>query len=38
MPQWRDMYFRRLRTLVNDILAPGRMEALYDAEIGPASR
>jgi hypothetical protein len=36
VPQWRDMYFRRLRTLVNDILATGRMEALYDARIGPA--
>ena len=35
-PQWRDMYFRRLRTLVNDLLAPGRMEALYDARLGPA--
>ena len=34
--QWRDMYFRRLRTLVNDILAPGRLEALYDARLGPA--
>lgn len=36
VPQWREMYFRRLRTLVNDVLAPGRMEALYDARIGPA--
>lgn len=36
VPQWREMYFRRLRTLVNDILAPGRMEALYDARVGPA--
>jgi hypothetical protein len=35
-PQWRDMYFRRLRTLVDDLLATGRMEALYDAEVGPA--
>ena len=35
-PQWRDMYFRRLRTLVNDLLATGRMEALYDARVGPA--
>ena len=35
-PQWRDMYFRRLRTLVNDLLATGRMEALYDARLGPA--
>ena len=31
-PEWRDMYFRRLRTLVNDLLATGRMEALYDAK------
>ena len=35
-PQWRDMYFRRLRTLVDDVLAPGRIEALYDARLGPA--
>ena len=27
VPQWREMYFRRLRTLVNDLLATGRMEA-----------
>ena len=39
-PEWRDMYFRRLRTLVNDLLAPGRMEALYDAvrRSGPVDR
>jgi CotH protein/lamin tail-like protein/fibronectin type III domain protein len=36
VPEWKSMYFRRLRTLVDDILAPGRMEALYDAKIGPA--
>jgi hypothetical protein len=36
VPQWRDMYFRRLRTLVNDILATGRMEALYDARLSAA--
>ena len=36
VPAWRDMYFRRVRTLVNDILATGRMEALYDARVGPA--
>ena len=36
VPQWRDMYFRRLRTLVNDLLATGRMEAVYDATLGPA--
>ena len=33
---WQDMYFRRLRTLVNDLLATGRMEALYDAKVGIA--
>jgi hypothetical protein len=36
VPQWRDMYFRRLRTLVNDILATGRPEAFYDAYMGAA--
>ena len=36
VPQWREMYFRRLRTLVNDILAPARAEALYDSYMGPA--
>jgi hypothetical protein len=36
VPQWREMYFRRLRTLINDLLATGRMEALYDAEVGVA--
>ncbi|WP_210649109.1 lamin tail domain-containing protein [Nocardioides sp. SYSU D00065] len=35
-PTWRTMYFRRLRTLVDDLLAPGRMEALYDARLGAA--
>ena len=30
------MYFRRLRTVVNQVLATGRLEALYDAKIGPA--
>jgi hypothetical protein len=35
-PEWRDMYFRRLRTLINDLLATGRMEALYDAKVGIA--
>ncbi len=36
VPQWRDMYFRRLRTVVNDVLAPGRWEAVYNDRIGPA--
>ena len=36
VPEWRDMYFRRLRTVVNQVLAPGRLEALYDAKVGPA--
>ncbi|NHC25552.1 hypothetical protein G6553_20530, partial [Nocardioides sp. IC4_145] len=35
-PEWREMYFRRLRTLVDDLLATGRMEALYDAEVAIA--
>ncbi|WP_459972656.1 lamin tail domain-containing protein [Nocardioides pyridinolyticus] len=35
-PEWRAMYFRRLRTLVNDILASGRLEALYDARLSSA--
>lgn len=37
-PEWRAMYFRRLRTLVNDILASGRLEALYDARLAPAQQ
>lgn len=36
VPEWRAMYFRRLRTLVDDVLATGRPEALYDAVVGPA--
>ena len=36
-PDWKTMYFRRLRTLVDDLLAPGRMEAVYDANLGPAA-
>jgi len=35
-PEWRAMYFRRLRTLVDDVLAPGRPEALYDARLSAA--
>ena len=38
VPEWRTMYFRRLRTLVNDILASGRLEALYDANLSPAQQ
>ena len=38
VPEWRDMYFRRLRTLVNDVLAAGRPEAVYDAGWVPPSR
>ena len=34
-PQWREMYFRRLRSLVNDLLAPGVMEGVYDTTFGP---
>jgi hypothetical protein len=35
VPEWRTMYFRRLRTMVNDILATGELEGLYDATYGP---
>jgi PKD repeat protein len=35
-PDWKQMYFRRLRTLVDQILAPGQLEAQYDAALGPA--
>jgi hypothetical protein len=36
VPQWREMYFRRLRSLVDQVLAPGQLEAVYDAAMGPA--
>jgi hypothetical protein len=36
VPEWRTMYFRRLRTVVNQVLATGVPEALYDAKVGPA--
>ena len=35
-PDWKTMYFRRLRTLVDQILAPGHLEAEYDAALSPA--
>jgi hypothetical protein len=35
-PDWRQMYFRRLQTLVGQILAPGAPENVYDAALGPA--
>ena len=35
-PDWRQMYFRRLKTLVGQILAPGVPEGVYDAALGPA--
>ncbi len=37
VPEWRQMYFRRLRTVVNSVLAPGRLEAVYNAEVTPAA-
>jgi hypothetical protein len=37
VPDWRTMYFRRLRTVVNQVLAPGQLEALYDAKVTPAA-
>ena len=36
-PQWRSMYFRRLRSLVDEILAPGVMEGVYDARFAAAA-
>jgi hypothetical protein len=35
-PEWTDMYFRRLATLVDEILEPGRMESVYDTVVGPS--
>ncbi len=37
VPDWRTMYFRRLRTVVNSVLATGQLEALYDAKVTPAA-
>lgn len=37
VPEWRQMYFRRLRTVVNSVLAPGRLEAVYNAKVTPAA-
>jgi CotH kinase protein/Lamin Tail Domain/Fibronectin type III domain len=35
-PDWRQMYFRRLRTLVGQILATGVPEGVYDSAFSPA--
>ncbi|MGA8246063.1 MAG: lamin tail domain-containing protein, partial [Nocardioides sp.] len=35
-PDWRQMYFRRLQTLVGHVLAPGALESYYDTHVGPA--
>lgn len=35
-PDWNQMYFRRLRTLVDQILVSGHLESEYDATMGPA--
>ncbi len=35
-PDWRQMYFRRLKTLVGQILATGVPESVYDAALSPA--
>jgi CotH kinase protein/Lamin Tail Domain/Fibronectin type III domain len=37
VPEWKTMYFRRLRTVVNSVLATGRLEGIYDAKVGPAA-
>jgi hypothetical protein len=36
-PTFRQMYFRRLRTAVDQVLAAGRLEGVYDARVGPAA-
>ena len=36
VPAWKTMYFRRLRTLTNQVLATGRLEGIYDATVGLA--
>lgn len=36
-PEFREMYFRRLRTLYDDLLAPGRFEARIDALVAELS-
>ena len=36
VPEWKTMYFRRLRTVVNQVLATGRLEGIYDAKVAPA--
>jgi hypothetical protein len=35
-PDWRQMYFRRLKTLVGQLLATGAPEGVYDAAFTPA--
>ena len=35
VPEWRTMYFRRLRTLVDQILAPNVLQDVFDAKIEP---
>lgn len=37
VPEWRDMYFRRLRSLVDELLASGMLEGVYDTKVGPAA-
>ncbi|MCU1361094.1 MAG: hypothetical protein JWN99_2383, partial [Ilumatobacteraceae bacterium] len=36
VPEWKAMYFRRLRTVTDQLLVPARLQALYDATMGPA--
>jgi PKD repeat protein len=35
-PDWKAMYFRRLKTLVDQLLAPGLLEGDFDRILGPA--
>ncbi|MFZ2502104.1 MAG: lamin tail domain-containing protein [Nocardioides sp.] len=36
-PQWREMYFRRLRTVVDQVYPAGTLEGWYDAKFSPAA-
>jgi len=35
--EFEEMYFRRVRSLVDELLAPGLLEGIFDAEVGPAA-
>jgi len=35
--EFEDMYFRRVRSLLDELLAPGLLENVFDTKIGPAN-